>query len=141
MNQKINDFLAKERVGGLTVEIPGGMHGAALHFSHTDEPLVLYFSTEKDSRKMGGLESGKSVRAAFVCGFSETDWMTLQMDGEVTTVPEAELSQIHEVHYAKHPKSEQYKDDPGTVFLKFTPSWWRFTDYNTKPMTVVSSED
>lgn len=141
MDKKVTEFLTKEHVGSLAVEIPGGMHAAALHFSHSDEPLVLYFSTEKDSRKMGGLSSSNSVKAAFVCGLSETDWLTLQMDGEVEIIPESELPKVHKIHYAKHPKSEQYKDDPGTVFLKFTPTWWRYTDYNTKPMTIVTSDN
>lgn len=63
------------------------------------------------------------------------------MDGEAVVISdEVELDKVHEIHYLKHPDSEKYKDDPATIFLKFTSDWWRYTDYNTKPETIFSSE-
>jgi general stress protein 26 len=135
-------FLASHRVGSLSTLLKDGSpHAAALHYSHTSDPLTLFFSTDKSSRKCESLLEGNAVKSAFVVGFSEEEWITLQLDGEAILISSDELAKAHEVHYAKHPNSAKYKDDPATVFIKFTPTWWRYTDYNTVPETIVSSTD
>ena len=142
MNQKIFDFLKNHRVSVVsTLRSDGSPHAAALHYSHKESPLTLYFSTENTSRKCQALLDGKPGKASVIVGFSEEEWITLQMDGEVRAILDKnELKKVHAIHYPKHPNSEKYKDDPATIFLAFTPSWWRYTDYNTKPITIVSSE-
>jgi len=143
MDKKILEFLTKHRVCSLTTMLPGGTpHAAALHYSHTDEPLELHFSTENTSRKCNGLLKGEIVKGSVVVGFSEEEWITFQMDGEVSAITDKdELGKVQKIHYPKHPNSEKYKDDPATIFLKFTPAWWRYTDYNTDPLMIISSED
>ena len=138
MDKKILDFLTKHRVSSLTTMLPDGTpHAAALHYSHNEEPIEIYFSTENTSRKCKGLLKGETVKASVVVGFSEEEWVTLQMDGDVTAITDKdELEKVYKIHYPKHPNSEKYKDDPATIFLKFTPAWWRYTDYNTNPLTI-----
>ena len=142
MEQVVLDFLSKERVCSLTTLLKDGSpHAAALHFSHKDSPLELYFSVERTSRKCEAIMDANMVKGSVVVGFSEVEWITLQMDGDVSTIlDEDELKSVQAVHYAKHPDSEKYKDDPATLFLKFIPKWWRYTDFNTKPETIYSSK-
>lgn len=141
MEAKIFDFLANHRVCSLTTLLnDGSPHAAALHYSNKNEPLELYFSTKNTSLKTQTLLDGKSTKASVVIGFSEEEWITLQMDGETKAVLDKnELRSVHAIHYAKVPDSEQYKDDPATIFLKFIPKWWRYTDYNTDPPTILVS--
>lgn len=143
MDQKVLDFITTHRVSVLTVLLPDGSPcSSALHYSHQNEPLTLFFSTENTSRKCKGLLKGESVKGSVVIGFSEEEWLTLQMDGEVRAIlDKEELAKVHKVHYPKHPTSEQYKNDSETIFLAFTPNWWRFTDLNTSPYEIISSED
>ncbi|HXH26957.1 MAG TPA: hypothetical protein VNG90_03600, partial [Candidatus Acidoferrum sp.] len=85
-------------------------------------------------------QNGGTAKASVVVGLSEEEWITLQMDGEVAAITDpAQLEAAQAIHYAKHPNSAQYKDDPETMFLRFTPNWWRYTDFNTKPLTLVDS--
>ncbi len=138
MDQKIFDFLAKHRVCSLTTLLPDGSpHAAALHYSHSGNPPVLYFSVENTGKKCEALLDGSDGKASVVIGFSEEEWVTLQLDGDIRIHRKDELPSIHAVHYAKHPNAAQYKNDPATVFLVFAPTWWRFTDYNTKPPTIL----
>ena len=142
MDPKILDFLTKNRVCSLTVLLPDGSpHASALHCSHKSDPLTLFFSTENTSKKTQGLLDGKSAKASVVIGFSEEEWITLQMDGDIKAVfnPE-DLKSIKAIHYLKHPDSKQYENAPETLFLSFTPSWWRYTDYNTDPPSILKSE-
>ena len=142
MEKIILNFLADHRVCSLTTLLADGSpHAASMHYSHQNDPLTLYFSTEKTGRKMEELLDGKPGKASVVIGFSEEEWKTLQMDGEVRAILDPkELETAHTVHYRKIREAEQYKDDPSTIFLAFKPAWWRLTDYNTKPPTIISSE-
>ena len=132
MDKRALDFLKQHRVCSLTtLLVDGSPHAAALHYSHTDDPTEIYISTENNSRKCQALLSGAAVKGAFVIGFDEEEFVTLQINGEVKIVKEKdELAKIQEIHYAKHPESKKYKDEPGTVFLVFKPTWWRYTEYN-----------
>lgn len=139
MDKQVLDFLSLHRVSSLSVMLPSGYpHAAALHYSHSESPLKLFFSTENTSYKCQGLLDGEKVKASVVIGFSEEEWKTIQMDGEVRIISDkSELASVQERHYAKHPNSAKFKDDPATVFLEFVPSWTRYTDYNTDPVTII----
>ena len=124
MDQRALDLLTKERVCALSVSLSdGGCHGAAMHFSHQVEPLTIYIQTKNTSIKCRKLPTQASV----VVGFSEETMQTLQMDGEIQLA--SNLEDIYKIHYVKNPTAEQYKNDPTTVFLAFTPAWWRYSDY------------
>lgn len=141
MENTILDFLTKHRVCSLTTLLTDGSpHASALHYSHINNPLTLYFSTENTSRKCSGLLQGEPAKSSVVIGFSEEEWITLQMDGEVKAIlDETTRNEIQKIHYKKHPTAKKYKDAPETIFLAFTPLWWRYTDYNSDPLTILSS--
>lgn len=142
MDSKILEFLKNHNVGVLTVlSSDNSPHSAVMHFSYNDEPFELFFSTKNTSKKCESLLDGKLVNASFVSGFSEEEWMTLQMDGEVKIVKEKEkIDMISEIHYSRNPSSKRYKDEPETCFLVFTPKWWRYSDFKSKPVVVISSD-
>lgn len=140
IDAKVLKFLGKHRVCSLTTLLKDGSpHAAALHYSHGGSPLEIYMSTENTSRKCEALLGGKFVRGALVIGFSEEEFKTLQMDGKVKAVKDKkELAKIHKIHYAKLPDAEKWKDDPATLFLVFTPKWWRYTEYKPKFFKIES---
>lgn len=139
--QQVLDFLNTNRVGVLSVLLKDGSpHGATVHFSHQNSPTKFFFLTDRTYKKCEALLEGNAVRASFVLGFSEDEMKTLQLDGTVRTVSDAgELTALKEVHFKKIPTAKQYENDPDSVFLKFIPTWWQYTDYNTKPETRISS--
>ena len=141
MDVRVQEFLSRQRVCVLTtLLLDGSPHGATLHFSHKDTPFELYVGTTRESRKVEALLSGDSIKAAMVIGFSEEEWKTIQLDGEVQIAKDDELESIHTIHYEKHPQARRYKASDETVFLKFTPYWWRFSDLNSDPPDIISSE-
>jgi general stress protein 26 len=141
MDQHVLSFLSNHRVSVLTTLLADGSpHAAALHYSHISDPLTLYFTSKRTSRKMQALVSGNVVKAALVIGMSDEEWKTLQMEGEVKLVSQEEIERIQDIHYRKHPNAQEFKNKPETVFLQFTPTWWRYTDFSTEPLTSFSSE-
>ena len=111
-----------------------------MHFSHSNEPLEIYIQTENTSRKCQALLSGKDIKASIVIGFSEEEFKTLQMDGNIKIVNPENLNDIHQIHYYKLPDAKKWKDDPATIFLVFKPTWWRYTEYKPE-FKVISSEE
>lgn len=130
-------YLATQRTGVLAVEMPDSApHAATVHFANATEPIVFYFETKRDSRKAESILIKGSVRASFVIGTSEADMKTLQLDGIVALVPPNETATFDQIYLGKFPEKEtkiqtESADDNEYICLKFTPTWWRFTDWNT----------
>lgn len=140
MDKKVLDFLNKERVCALTVILPDGIpHSATMHFSLTEEPLRIIFSTDNASKKYEALKDGYA-KASVLIGFSEEEWITFQAEGELKElIGEEEIKKAKEIHYAKIPSSKEFENEPGTIFLEFSPSFWKYTDFNSKPPFTISS--
>lgn len=138
MDPKIKEFIDKEILGVFSINLSDGApHGATVHFSYSENPFVFYIMTENTTLKAQTLLKNEIQKASLVIGFSEKVWITLQMRGNVKIVTdEKELEETGKVHFGKFPKSENYKS-PQTVFLKFKPHWYRFTDFNTEPETII----
>lgn len=140
MDAQITEFLGNHRMGCLTTLMEDGSpHSAAVHFAHSSDPFVFYFATENTTKKVQGLLAQKETRASLVVGFSEEEWKTLQMDGVALIASGNDLTEAHKVYYTKYPPSKNHKKDSGTVFIKFIPHWFRFTDYKQKPPKIITN--
>ena len=139
LKTQVLDFLNKHRIGALaTLQKDGSPHVCSMHYANSDDGS-LYFMTEKSGKKSEALLDGSVGKASFVTGFSDEEWVTLQMDGNVRAVlDKKELLEIHKIYYKKNPGPEKYKNDPGTLFLKFTPKWYRLTEYKPKFKAISS---
>ncbi|KND48901.1 MAG: hypothetical protein AB200_00540 [Parcubacteria bacterium C7867-005] len=139
MNTQIQALLDKENVGVLSVLLPDGSpHVSAMHYSYSAEPFRIFVQTALPTNKTWHFErDGDTVKGAFVVGLSENDWVTLQVRGDVSLVRDpARLEEITKIHYAKFPHAEEYRDS-GNVFLEIVPNWSRYSDFKTKPKTVI----
>ncbi len=140
MNPIVQKFLTQERVCVLSGILPdGGSHSSTLHFSHVENPTHIYFQTWDESDKVKALREGDNKSASVVIGFSEKEKLTLQMRGSLRIISSPdELEKVFKIHYVKHPFAEKFKDE-STVLIEFTPTWWRYSDFNTDPEIVISS--
>ncbi|OGE73939.1 MAG: hypothetical protein A3I07_04260 [Candidatus Doudnabacteria bacterium RIFCSPLOWO2_02_FULL_42_9] len=92
-----------------------------LSFSLSDVPLNLYFSVEKNNIKYSKLLEGKLVDAFAVARVeNDKEWFTFQIEGKLAVID-------------KNPVEVQ------KLFLEFTPTWWEYTDYKTKPPIIINS--
>ncbi|HYC83200.1 MAG TPA: pyridoxamine 5'-phosphate oxidase family protein [Candidatus Paceibacterota bacterium] len=132
MQIEILDYLNAQKVGVLAVELlDGSPHGATVHFAHADEPFVLFFETSSQSRKAGRLIAEGSARASFVVGSDETRPTTFQLDGNVYLLSaEEEKQAFKDAYLKKFPEKTEKITGLNIIFLKFVPSWWRFTDFS-----------
>ena len=143
MRKAILDFLKTERVGVLAVEMPDGSpHAAAVHFAHCEGPFVFYFETNKDYRKSEALFGWAKSHASFVVGIDEAIMKTLQLDGFVEIIKDEEKENFDKVYLGKFPEKIKKVPNPKAIFFKFTPTWWRYSDYkNPEGKLILESEN
>lgn len=132
MKPEILDFVKTQRCGVLAIEMmDGSPHGATVHFANSDDPFVFYFETNTNYRKTEALNGREKSRATFVIGTGEDIMKTMQMDGVVKLLKEEEIEEFNKVYLDKFPeKKEKMHDD--VILFKFTPTWWRYTDWTDK---------
>lgn len=142
MDQKIIDFLTKERVCGLTLVLPDGTpHSSAMHFWITKDPFNIYFLTKNTSKKFGKVQSEGKTQASIVSGFDEDAMVEYQATGEVSVVSDKiEFEKQKALDVVKNLHHEKFYSDPSVVILKFTPSWWRYTEFKSQPKLILSSD-
>jgi hypothetical protein len=142
MNQEILTYLPTQRVGVLAVEmLDGSPHAATVHFAHTEEPFILYFETYRPYRKAEPLYGRPITRASFVVSSDEKNMKTLQLDGTIKLLQPNELPIFATVYLGKFPEKQKKVEDEKFVRFKFTPTWWRFTDWTTPQGKIILTSD
>jgi hypothetical protein len=106
-----------------------------MHYSCAAELPHLYFSTDDRSGKAKDCQ--ENSRAAVTLGWSEADWVTVQMSGPLRALTSpAEIAAAKTAHYAVHPNARHFENDPHTLFMLFEPDWVRFSDLAAAPPVV-----
>jgi general stress protein 26 len=130
MDPQILNYIKSQRVGVFAIEmLDGSPHAATVHFAHQENPLIFYFETHREYRKAEALFGREKSRASFVIGSNEAEPKTFQMDGIAELVPADEVENYNTVYFGKFPEKKKKSDDPKFVYFKFTPNWWRYTDF------------
>ncbi len=131
MPQEIFDYLKDQRVGVLAVEMPDGSpHAATVHFAYSEEPFVLFYETKGESRKAEPIQAQAVTRATFVVGVDEKTPKTFQLDGQIELITSEEEKQyFYQVYLGRFPEKVEKLKDPQFIYFKFTPTWWRFSNF------------
>ena len=134
-------FVASQRVCVFAVEMmDGSPHAATVHFAHHGDAPTFIVLTERRYRKAEPLFGRPASRATVVLGFAEGKMQTLQIDGNAERLTDADNA-LREAYFSKFPDKRAKCNEPDDFFFKFTPTWWRFTDWS-KPVgkTVYLSD-
>ena len=134
--ERLFRYLREGRVSVLSTCAPNGEpHSSVMHYSCAAGLPVLFFST--DDRTAKASDCRENPRASVAIGWSEVDWVTVQMRGALRalTLPE-EKEAAKAAHYAVHPNARQFDSDPHTLFLRFEPDWVRFSDLGATPALI-----
>lgn len=141
MRQEVLEYAKSQRVGILAVEmLDGSPHAATVHFANSEDPFIFYFATSLNSRKVSPLLKKKVTRASFVVGADESNRKTLQIDGELELITSQTEEAFESTYFGKFPEKKQ-PNAPTSARLKFTPKWWRFTDWTVQNGPVLLSSE
>lgn len=140
MEKTVSDFASKHRIAVLTTLIDQDTpHSASMHYAFsTDEGSFMFF-TEQKSTKCKGLNDSLKHPASMVIGFSEEEFIELQMRGEISIVKDSkDLESAWKVYGDKFPNMLKWKDSKDDVLLKFVPLWWRYSEFKPKFKSIES---
>lgn len=138
MHAELKSYLAANQVGVLGVCLTDGTpHTAAVHYSQREDPFCIFIQSGRDSVKCSPFSTKDTVLASLTVGTSEEEWKTMQVHGVLEMLQSGDdVTEFKHYHYAKNPDAEAH-DGHDTAYLKLTPTWWRFSDYNTHPLRVI----
>lgn len=142
-DKAVIEFAKLNRVGVVATIIGDNKpHVATVHYAFNEGDFSFFFVTKKDSVKMSLLVGQPNGPASMAVGFSEEEWVTLQMDGVGSVLPRdsGEWEEGWKVYLEKFPQSKR-KADEEFVLVKFTPNWWRYSELKSVPKKIISSEE
>jgi len=136
IRERLFRFLREGRVSVLSTSTSKAEpHSSVMHYSCATDLPALFFST--DDRSAKARDCRENSRASVALGWSEVDWVTVQMRGALRALTSAgEIEAAKAAHYAVHPNARQFDSDPHTLFLLFKPDWVRFSDLAAAPPIV-----
>jgi nitroimidazol reductase NimA-like FMN-containing flavoprotein (pyridoxamine 5'-phosphate oxidase superfamily) len=141
MNNDVLEFLKNNEVGVLAIQMADKTpHAATMHLSFTAEPFAMYFLTSDDTKKGETLFQQDKTPASVVIGTHAETEQSFQADGTLEKIPESEFEAALAEHLEKVPSHKDFAFDGHHSLFRFTPTWWRFTDWNFDPKKVISSE-
>ncbi len=138
IDPRISDYLFSNRVSSFSIlQSDGSIHSAVCLYANTDNPLEFFILTKNTTQKVQSILGGTTVPASLTIGFSETEWKSFQATGNarVALKTEIELKDIYEKKYNK-----TVDLDTDSVFIVFTPTWYRYTEFHSDPKVTIESE-
>lgn len=140
MENVVSDFALKHRIAVLTTLIDDGVpHSASMHYAFSEKYGSFIFATEIKSTKCKNLLGGNTQPSSLVVGFSEEEFVELQMRGEVSIIKDLkELDEAWGVYDKKFAGAKKWRDDKDGVLLKFVPGWWRYSEFKPKFKSIES---
>ncbi len=132
----VSNFLQKHRISVLSlVDAENAPHSSALHYAWDESRNLFLFFTRTKTKKYELLSSG-IARASLVIGFSEEEFITVQLQGNAAMLHDEEAKAAY---LQKFPHIRQRVHDADAIFLCFEPTWFRYTDYKpTEPIIFTS---
>lgn len=110
----------------------GNPQAAVVGVAVTDR-LELVFDTLSASRKAANLR--EHPRIALVMGWD--DGQTAQVEGLADEPAGDELRQLQDVYLHRFPDGHERAALFGITYFRVSPLWIRYSDFRTKPPTVV----
>jgi hypothetical protein len=114
MDARAVAFLAKHRISCLSVQLlDGSIHGAAIHYTYLPQTSQVIFNTSRTTVKCSPLLKGEIAQASVVVGFSEEEFIEVQMRGTLYLITEpTELAAAQQAHCAKYPDYQKHATNP-----------------------------
>lgn len=129
--KKILDFLKSQKHGVLsTADGSGHPHAALVAFTETDD-FEIVIGTMHDTKKFTNLQSNPNVSFTV-----STDRISVQYKGVARVLVGASEQHGRSLHLAKNPASKKYSSHGKQRYVKITPSWIRYSDYEASPEQI-----
>jgi general stress protein 26 len=113
----------------------GGPQGAVVGIAVSDT-FEIVFDTLASTRKAQNLR--RQPKLALVVGsLAGDDQRTVQYEGVADEPRGADLVRVTDLYLAKFPDGRERQQWPGLIYVRATPTWIRYSDFNQNPPEIV----
>lgn len=113
----------------------GAPQAAVVSYAVTDSFDVV-FDTLDSTRKARNLRTNARI-ALVIGGLTNGDERTAQYEGIADVPAGAELERLKEAYYTVFPDGRSRASWAGLIYVRVTPLWIRYSDYNQSPPEIV----
>lgn len=113
----------------------GAPQAAVVGYAVTDSFDVV-FDTLDSTRKARNLRTNARI-ALVIGGLTNGDERTAQYEGIADVPAGAELERLKEAYYTVFPDGRSRASWAGLIYVRVTPLWIRYSDYNQSPPEIV----
>lgn len=129
-------FLRSRRYAVQSSIHPRGAPQSAIVGIAVSDDFEIVFDTLGTSRKAQNLRARGDI--AFVIGSLEgKDERTVQLEGRADEPQGAERARLMELYFAVFPDGRERLQWPGLTYVRVTPQWLRYSDYNVDPPVIA----
>ena len=129
-------FLRSHRYAVQSSTHPTGAPQSAVVGIAVSDDFEIVFDTIEDSRKARNLRRRADI--AFVLGgLGPNDERTVQYEGLADEPRGTERARLTELYFAVFPDGQERQTWPGLIYIRATPRWLRYSDYNQNPPQIV----
>ncbi len=134
------EFLRSRRYAVQSSLHPSGAPQSAVVGIAVSDAFEIVFDTLAASRK--GQNLRRRAEIAFVIGSLEgKDERTVQYEGRADEPTGAERARLTELYLGVFPDGRERQQWPGLTYIRATPTWLRYSDYNVDPPEIVELDD
>ena len=129
-------FLRSRRYAVQSSLHPSGAPQSAVVGIAVSDDFEIVFDTLAGSRK--GQNLRRRAEIAFVIGSLEgNDERTVQYEGRADEPTGPERARLTELYLGVFPDGRERQQWPGLTYIRATPTWLRYSDYNVDPPEIV----
>lgn len=129
-------FLRSRRYAVESSLHPNGAPQSAIVGIAVSDDFEIVFDTLSTSRKGQNLRRRPDI--AFVIGSLEgADERTVQLEGSADEFEGAERTRLTELYFTVFPDGRERQQWPGLTYIRATPRWLRYSDYNVNPPVIL----
>lgn len=130
------EFLRTRRFAVQSSLHPSGAPQSAVVGIAVSDAFEIVFDTLATSRKGQNLRERTEI--AFVIGSLEgKDERTVQYEGRADEPTGAERARLTELYLGVFPDGRERQQWPGLTYIRATPTWLRYSNYNVDPPEIV----
>jgi general stress protein 26 len=131
---QVLEFIKSQTLAVLSTASPTGKAESAVMAIAVTDTWDILMSTESNTRKVINLKTNPFT-SVLVGGVASP---SVQLDGITTIYSGSDAKPIKQQIIAIHPDTAPYLT-PTSVYIKFTPTWYRYSDFRVDPPVIEES--
>jgi|SRR3989339_1226739 len=133
--QTVLEFIKKQSLAVLSTVTPSHKSESAVMAIAVTDTWEVLMSTEPTTRKVANIKT--NPHTSLIIGGLESP--SVQLDGQASLFSGPQAEAIKHLILTIHPDTAPYLS-PTTVYIKFVPTWLRYSDYSQNPPQIFETE-